>query len=54
MSQIECEIYKRCVGYYRPVSQMNPGKAAEASERKEFFVNPGGRTCLTGKSAESV
>lgn len=54
MSKIECEIFKRCVGYYRPVSQFNPGKAAEAAERKEFFVNPGGRKCVTGISAESV
>lgn len=30
------EIYTRCVGYYRPTSQMNPGKLAEIEQRKMF------------------
>ena len=31
--QIPVETYSRVVGYYRPVSQWNPGKRAEFSER---------------------
>ncbi len=32
------EIYSRVVGYLRPVSQWNPGKKEEFSERKAFLV----------------
>lgn len=32
----ECEVYSRCVGYIRPVSQWNPGKVAEFKDRVEF------------------
>jgi anaerobic ribonucleoside-triphosphate reductase len=32
----ECEIYSRVTGYYRPVSQFNPGKQEEFSERKTY------------------
>jgi hypothetical protein len=31
---IPCEIWTRCVGYYRPVNQMNKGKQEEVSQRK--------------------
>ncbi len=33
-----CEIYSRVVGYFRPVSQWNPGKREEFRERKEFTL----------------
>lgn len=32
----ECEVYSRVTGYYRPVSQFNPGKQEEFSERKTY------------------
>ncbi|HEC25083.1 MAG TPA: hypothetical protein ENI54_03635 [bacterium] len=32
----KCEVYSRAVGYLRPVSQWNPGKKEEFSERKCF------------------
>jgi len=31
---IECEVYSRCSGYFRPVSQWNKGKKEEFSERR--------------------
>ncbi|XOA43216.1 MAG: ribonucleoside triphosphate reductase [Candidatus Nealsonbacteria bacterium] len=33
-----CEVYSRIVGYLRPVSQWNEGKAQEFKERKEFKI----------------
>ena len=30
------EIYTRCVGYYRPTKQFNPGKVAEFAMRKDY------------------
>jgi anaerobic ribonucleoside-triphosphate reductase len=32
----ECEVYTRCMGYFRPVSQYNIGKKSEFEERKWF------------------
>jgi len=32
------EVYSRCVGYYRPVNNFNPGKKAEWKSRKTFAV----------------
>ena len=32
----ECEVYTRCMGYFRPVSQYNKGKQSEFKERKWF------------------
>ena len=32
----ECEVYTRCMGYFRPVSQFNTGKKSEFKERKWF------------------
>jgi len=34
-----CEIYSRVVGYIRPVSQWNAGKAQEFKDRKVFNVS---------------
>mgnify|MGYP003796365677 CR=1 FL=1 len=34
-----CEIYSRVVGYIRPVSQWNAGKAHEFNDRKVFNVS---------------
>ena len=36
----ECEVYCRCIGYLRPVSQMNEGKRAEVKDRKMFSLAP--------------
>ncbi len=33
-----CEVFSRIVGYIRPVSQWNEGKAAEFQDRKNFEV----------------
>lgn len=32
------EVYTRCVGYLRPVNQMNPGKVAEINQRAMFNI----------------
>jgi hypothetical protein len=32
------EVYTRCVGYYRPTKQFNPGKISEFSVRKNFDI----------------
>lgn len=42
MIQIPCEIYTRCVGYFRPVQQFNPGKAEEFRERKSYILPEAG------------
>jgi len=34
----KCEVWMRTMGYYRPISQMNTGKKAEACSRKTFNV----------------
>ncbi|WP_151702700.1 anaerobic ribonucleoside-triphosphate reductase [Nitrincola alkalilacustris] len=31
-----CEVWTRVMGYHRPVSQFNPGKQSEHSERRHF------------------
>jgi ribonucleoside-triphosphate reductase (formate) len=46
---IECEVYTRVVGYYRPVSGFNPGKKAEFAERKPL-KNPQSNQGLTQES----
>jgi len=33
------EVYSRCVGYYRPVQQWNPGKKSEFADRRMFAVS---------------
>lgn len=35
---IECEIYSRVVGYYRPIQNFNAGKKLEFNERKFFKI----------------
>lgn len=37
-----CEVWSRCVGYFRPTSQWNPGKQEEFAERKVFNINTKG------------
>lgn len=32
----ECEVWTRCMGYFRPVSHFNKGKKSEFKERKWF------------------
>lgn len=32
----ECEVYTRCMGYFRPVSQFNKGKQSEYKDRVWF------------------
>lgn len=36
---IPVECFSRVVGYYRPVSQWNPGKRSEFEDRKEYDTN---------------
>lgn len=31
-----CEVWTRCMGYFRPVSHYNKGKQSEFKERKWF------------------
>lgn len=31
-----CEVWTRCMGYFRPISQFNIGKKSEFKERKWF------------------
>ena len=34
----ECEIWSRCCGYYRPISNFNEGKISEFHDRVTFDV----------------
>jgi ribonucleoside-triphosphate reductase len=34
--KVPMEIYSRCSGYFRPVSNWNPGKKSEFSERRKM------------------
>jgi len=36
--KVPTEIWSRPVGYYRPVSQWNPGKREEFRERKTYVI----------------
>lgn len=38
MERTRCEIWGRVVGFLRPRSQMNEGKASEFEDRKMFKV----------------
>ena len=38
MKKIPCEIYSRTVGYFRPISQFNPGKLAEMNDRRDVLT----------------
>jgi hypothetical protein len=50
-----CEVWTRVMGYYRPVSEFNPGKKSEHYERKHFVESDhmGQRQecCLSGKTS---
>lgn len=35
---VPCEIYSRIVGYFRPISQWNPGKRSEFSDRLNYKI----------------
>lgn len=39
MKRIPVECYSRVVGYFRPISQANEGKAEEMRQRKLYDVN---------------
>ncbi len=39
----KCEVWTRCMGYYRPTSFFNPGKQAEHEERVCFDERQAGR-----------
>jgi hypothetical protein len=39
--KVPCEVYTRCVGFFRPVQQFNKGKAEEFRLRKTYKL-PGG------------
>ena len=34
-----CEVWTRCMGYFRPVTNFNIGKKQEFADRKYFSVN---------------
>lgn len=34
-----CEVWERCMGYFRPVSDWNIGKRQEHADRKYFSVS---------------
>lgn len=34
-----CEVWSRCMGYYRPMSHYNPGKKSEHYSRVYFKVD---------------
>jgi len=38
MKKVQCEQYSRVVGYFRPVTEWNPGKRAEFEDRKEYVI----------------
>ena len=38
LRRTKCEVFTRCVGYIRPVSQWNDGKYAEFKDRKLFKI----------------
>lgn len=37
--KMQCEVYSRISGYYRPVSQWNKGKQEEFENRKALQMN---------------
>jgi anaerobic ribonucleoside-triphosphate reductase len=36
--KVPVECWTRCVGFFRPISQFNPGKKEEFKERKAYKV----------------
>lgn len=54
--KIKCEIFTRCVGYFRPVSQFNKGKKQEFKDRKYLNfpgVKSGNTTSKTIKKKDA-
>lgn len=41
MKKVECEVYTRVAGYFRPVKQMNAGKQSEVKDRKNYLIKEG-------------
>ena len=39
LERTKCEVYSRCVGYLRPVSQWNLGKRQEFKDRKVYDLS---------------
>lgn len=37
--KIQCEIYSRVSGFYRPLQQFNPGKKEEFKNRRNLVLN---------------
>lgn len=50
----QTEVYTRIVGYYRPVSNWNPGKKAEYKDRVEFDSQMAADSVEVAKAAEAV
>ena len=42
MTRTKCEVWSRVVGYLRPVSRWNEGKASEFKDRTMFKVSEDG------------
>jgi len=43
MVRTKCEVWSRCCGYLRPVSQFNEGKTEEFKDRVTFKATQGGK-----------
>ena len=37
--KVPCEVFSRVCGFYRPLSQYNPGKVSEFNDRKYFNID---------------
>lgn len=42
----ECQVWSRVMGYFRPMSQYNKGKAQEAKDRKYFSLSKDNKCCF--------
>ena len=49
---LECEVYSRVVGYFRPVRDWNKGKREEFKDRINFKI--GGSKCSFGTNTKQV
>lgn len=52
--QVDCEVWSRVVGYFRPVSQWNKGKQSEYDERIEYRVEVAGSLCKNNQVQEEA
>lgn len=43
--EVECEVWSRIVGYFRPVKEWNKGKKSEYAERVEYLVSEEEKVC---------